>query len=178
LPEPREGSGSYFHLKTSIKEEISEAYMEQEAKLKQKLTDELKQAMKAGDTVKRSTIRLVMAAINNAEIARQAALEDGDILGIIAKEVKRHQESIEAFKQGKRQDLVDSEEAEMAILQEYLPQQVTREEIVEAARRIIEEVGAQGIGDKGKVMPKIIAQLKGRADGREINEVVTELLQS
>ena len=152
--------------------------MEQEAKLKQKLTDELKQAMKAGDTVKRSTIRLVIAAIGNAEIARKAALEDGDILGIIAKEVKRHQESIEAFKQGKRQDLVEREETEMVILQEYLPQQVTREEIIDTARRIIEEVGAQGIGDKGKIMPKIIAQLKGKADGREINEVVTELLQS
>ena len=70
------------------------------------------------------------------------------------------------------------EEAEMAILQEYLPQQMTREEVVKAARRIIEEVGAQEPGDKGKVMPKLIAQLKGRADGREINAVVTELLQS
>jgi len=152
--------------------------MEQKASLRQKLGDDLKQAMKSGDEVKRSTIRLLMAAINNAEIARQASLEDADLLGIIAKEVRQRKESIEAFKQGNRQDLVAREEAEQAILEEYLPQQVTREEIVEAARRIIGEVGAEGPGDKGKVMPRIIAQLKGRADGREINEVVTELLAS
>ena len=144
--------------------------------LKQKLTDDLTRALKSGDTVRRSVIRLVMAAIKNAEIARQSSLNDADILGIIAKDVRQHRESIEAFKQGDRPDLVAQEEAELAILDEYLPQQMTREEIVEAARLIIEEIGAQGPGDKGKVMPKLIAQLKGRADGREINTVVTELL--
>jgi len=152
--------------------------MEQKVSLKQKLMDDLKQAMKSGDEVKRSAIRLLMAAIKNAEIARQASLEDADIFGIIAKEIRQRKESIEAFKQGNRQDLVAREEAELSILEKYLPQQVTREEIVEAARRIIEEVGAQGPRDKGNVMPKIIAQLKGRADGREINAVVTELLAS
>ena len=144
--------------------------------LKQKLTDDLKQALKSGDKVRRSVIRLVMSAIKNAEIARQSALGDADILGIIAKEARQRRESIEAFKQGNRQDLVAQEEAELAILEGYLPQQMTREEIIQAARRIIEEVGAQGPGDKGKVMPKLIAQLKGRADGREINAVVTDLL--
>ena len=152
--------------------------MEQESGLKQKLTDELRQAMKSGDKVRRSVLRLLMAAIGNAEIARRAALDDADILGIIAKEVRQRHESVEAFKQGNRQDLVAKEEAELAILQEYLPQQMTREEVMEAARRVIEEVGAQGPGDKGKVMSKLIAQLKGRADGREINTVVTELLSS
>lgn len=148
-----------------------------ESPLKQKLTDDLKQALKGKDKVRRSVIRLVIAAIKNTEIARQGALNDSDILGIIAKEVRQHHESIEAFKQGKRQDLVTKEEAELAILQEYLPRQMTRDEIVTEAQRIIEEVEAQGIRDKGKVMPKLVAQLKGRADGREINSVVTELLQ-
>jgi len=146
--------------------------------LKQKLVDDLKQALRGGDTVRRSVIRLVMSAIKNAEIARQSSLNDTDILGIIAKEVRQRRESIEAFKQGDRPDLVTQEEAELAILERYLPQQMTREEIIEAARRVIEEIGAQGLGDKGKVMPKLIAQLKGRADGREINAVVTELLTS
>ncbi len=146
--------------------------------LKQKLTDDLKQAMRGGDKIRRSVIRLVMAAIKNTEIARQATLEDADILGIIAKEARQRRESIEAFKQGDRQDLVAQEETELAVLNQYLPQQMTREEIVQAARRIIKEVGAEGPGDKGKVMPKLIAELKGKADGREINAVVTELLTS
>ena len=147
-----------------------------EADLKQKLADDLKQAMRDGDKVRRSVIRLVIAAIKNAEIARHAPLDDTNILGIIAKQLRQHQESIEAFRQGNRQDLVAQEEAELAVLKEYLPRQMTREEIIAAARQVIEEVGAQGPGDKGKVMPKLIAQLKGKADGREINAVVTELL--
>jgi uncharacterized protein YqeY len=149
---------------------------QEEPRLKQKLTDDLKQALREGNKVRRSAIRLAMAAIKNAEIARQASLDDTDILGVIAKEVRQRKESIEAFKQGNRQDLVAQEEAELAILEQYLPQQMTREEIIAEARRVIAEVGAQGLSDKGKVMPKLIAQLKGRADGREINEVVTELL--
>jgi len=144
--------------------------------LKQKQTDDLKQAMRDGDVVKRSVIRLLMAAIKNAEIARQSASGDADILGIIAKEIRQRQESIEAFKQGDRQDLVAQEEAEMAILKEYLPRQLSREEVIVEARQVIEEVGAQGPRDKGKVMSRIMAQLKGKADGREINEIVTELL--
>lgn len=149
-----------------------------EIKLKQKLSDDLKGAMKGGDTVKRSAIRMLMAAINNVEKAQQKELDDSDIFGVIAKEVKQRRESIEAFKQGNRQDLVDKEEAELAILQEYLPQQMTREEVIEAARKVIAEAGAEGSKDMGKVMPVLMAQLRGRASGREINEVVSELISS
>ena len=145
--------------------------------LKQKLRNDLRQAMKGGDNLKRSVIRMALSSIQNSEIAKQKGLDDSDILGIIAKEVKQRQESIEAYNNGNRQDLAVKEEAEMAILQEYLPQQATREEIITEARRIVQETGAQGIRDKGKVMPGLIAQLKGRADGREINEIVTGLLQ-
>jgi len=147
-----------------------------EVGLRQKLSDDLKQAMRGGDKVRRSVIRLVIAAIRNAEIARQTALDDTDILGVIAKEVRQRRESIEAFRQGNRHDLVAQEEAELTILNEHLPRQMTREEIIVAARQVIEGIGAQGPGDKGKVMPQLIAQLKGRADGREINAIVTELL--
>ncbi len=152
--------------------------MEQQAVLKSKLAEDLKQSLRSGNKVSVSSIRLVMAAIKNAEIARQAALTDGDILGIIAKEIKQREESIAAFKQGNRPDLVAQEEAEMACLKGYMPQQMTRDEIVAEACRVIAEVDAQGPRDKGKVMPKLVAQLKGRADGREINAVVTELLGS
>jgi len=151
---------------------------EQISPLKQKLTDDLKQAMRSGDKLRCSVIRLLMAAIKNTEIAQQATLADADILGVIAKEVRQRHESIDAFKLGDRQDLMTKEEAELAILNEYLPQQMSREEIITAARQVIEEVGAVGLSDKGKVMPNLIAQLKGRADGREINAVVTELLGS
>ena len=151
--------------------------MSAEPALKQKLTVDLKQAMRDGDKVKLSVIRLVMAAVKNAEIARQTTLDDTDILGVIAKEARQRHESVEAFKQGDRQDLVAQEEAELIVLQGYLPQQMSREEIIAEARRVIEEVGAKGLGDKGKVMPKLISQLKGKADGREINAIVTELLQ-
>jgi len=144
--------------------------------MKEKLTGDLKKAMKDGDNTKRSVVRMIMSAIKNAEIAKRSDLEDSDILGIIAKEARVREESIEAFKQGNRQDLVDQQEAELAILQEYLPKKATREEIVEAARAVIAEVGAEGPRDKGKVMPSLIAQFKGKADGRDINEVVTELL--
>ncbi len=150
--------------------------MIQPSPLQQKLTDDLKQAMKSGDTVKRSVIRLALAAIKNAEIAKQKALEDSDILGVIAKEIRQRKESIEAFKQGNRPELAANEEAEMAILEAYMPTQMSRDEIVAEARKVIAEVGAGGLGDKGKVMPQLIAKLKGKADGREINEVVTELL--
>ena len=150
--------------------------MEQKAELKQKITEDLKQAMKSGDTVKRSILRMLLSSMNNAEIAKQAVLDESDILGVIAKEVKQHHESIESFKQGNRQDLVSKEEAELAILQGYLPQQLTHEEIVAAAREVITAVGAGGPGDKGRVMKELMPRLKGRADGKEINEVVTELL--
>ena len=148
----------------------------EQAQLKLKLSDDLKQAMKGGDNLKRDTVRLVLSAINNAEIAKQTKLSDGDVIGIIAHEIKQRQESIDAFKQGGRQDLADKEQAEMAILQSYMPKQVSHDDVVAAAKRIIVEVGAHGPSDKGKVMPKIIAELKGKADGREINNVVTELL--
>ena len=147
-----------------------------EANLKEKLEADLWQAMKDRDNVKRSTLRLLLAAIKNAEIAKRGSLGNPDILGVVAREVKQRNESIEAFKQGDRQDLVAREEAEMTILKEYLPRQLSREEVIVEARQVIEEVGAQGPRDKGKVMSRIIAQLKGKADGREINEIVTELL--
>ena len=144
--------------------------------LQEKLMADLKEAMKGGDKTRLEVIRMVRARIKNAEIAKQKSLDDSDVLDVIAKEAKQRRESITEFKKADRQDLSDKEEAELAILLEYLPQQMSREEILAAARRVIEEVGARGPGDKGKVMQNLIPQLKGKAEGRDINEVVTELL--
>ena len=137
---------------------------------------DLKEAMKSGEKTRLSVIRMLRASIQNAEKAQQKSLDNPDILGLIAKDVKQHRESITEYKKNNRQDLVDKEEAELAILLEYLPQQISREEIVAAARQVINEVDARGPGDKGRVMPELISQLKGKAEGCDINEVVTELL--
>ena len=147
-----------------------------EAALKQKLQENLKQAMRNRNRLRSSVIRLILAGIKNAEIAKREVLADADILGIITKEVRQRKESILAFRQGNRQDLVDIEEAEMAILAEYLPEQMSREDIVTAVGNVIKEIGAQGLQDKGKVMARLMPQLKGKADGRDINTVATELL--
>jgi uncharacterized protein YqeY len=145
--------------------------------LKKKLNDDLHQSMKSGDKVKVGAIRLLLSAVRYGEIAKQVEeFTDTDIYGVLAKEIKQRNESIEAYKQGNRPDLVAQEEAELAILQTYMPQQASREEVVTEAKKIIAEVGAQNIRDKGKVMPKLIAQFKGKADGKVINDVVTELL--
>ena len=144
--------------------------------LQEKLAADLKAAMKSGDKTRLEVIRMLRAGIKNAEIAQQKSLDDSGVLDVIAKDAKRHRESITEFKKGHRQDLVDKEEAELAIINEYLPQQISREDIITAARQVIEEVGARNPGDKGKVMQKLMPQLKGKAEGREINEVVSELL--
>ncbi|MEW6033545.1 MAG: GatB/YqeY domain-containing protein [Chloroflexota bacterium] len=144
--------------------------------LEDKLREDLKEALRKGDKVRTSVLRLAISAVKYAEMAKGAPLDDPAILGVIVKEVKQRQESIEAFKQGQRDDLVAKERAEMEMLQAYLPRQMTRDEVVAAARAAITATGAKGPQDKGKVMPKLVAELKGMADGREINAVVTELL--
>jgi len=144
--------------------------------LQEKLMDDLKASMRSGDKPRKLVISLVRASIHNAEIAKQKTLDDAGVIDVITKEAKQRRESITEFKKGNRPDLVAKEEAELAILLEYLPQQISREEIIAAARQVIKEVGAQGAGDKGKVMQKLMPQLKGKAEGGTINEIVTGLL--
>ena len=146
--------------------------------LKEQLANDLKDAIRQRDEARKIAIRMATWAIKNAEVAKGAALSDADVLGLLGKEVKRHRESIREFEKGGRQDLVAKEQAELTVLQAYLPPQMSREEIVQAAREVTAEVGASGPGDKGKVMPVLIKRLAGRAEGREINEVVTEILAS
>ncbi len=181
--------------------------------LKLKLNDDLKQAMRAGDSLRCSVIRMVLSALkykegakvqailasmnftevarqaelhgtpmppgfDHAEIAKQVTITDDDIRGVIAREIKQRKESVEAYTQAKRPDLAAKEDAEMAILKAYLPEQMNREEIVTLVRKIIAETGAQGPRDKNNVMPKLMPLVKGKADGQEVNAVVTELLGS
>jgi len=150
--------------------------MATETELQKKLFEDMKLAMKSGDTVKRDTLRMLISAVKYAENAKLAPLDEGEVLSVIAKDVKRHQESIDAFKKGNRADLVAKEEAEQVILQGYLPRQLSHDDVVKAAKEVIGVVGAKGPGDKGKVMQQLMPKLKGKADGKEINDVVTQLL--
>ncbi len=144
--------------------------------MQDRLLSDLKQAMKTGDKMRQSVIRLARAEIQNAEKAQGKPLDDPGVIDVLSKEAKKRRESIAEFSKADRQDLVAKEEAELAILLEYLPPQMSREEIVAAARSVIEELGAQGPGDKGRVMGKLMPQLKGKAEGRLVSEVVAELL--
>lgn len=141
-----------------------------------RLREDLNQALRKGDKTRLSVIRLLISNINNAQIAKGAPVDDGDVMAVMNKQARQHRESIDAFRKGNRPDLTAKEEAEMAVLLEYLPQQMSREEIVAVARKVIEEVGAHSPGEKGKVMSKLMPHLKGKASGAEINAVVTELL--
>jgi uncharacterized protein YqeY len=144
--------------------------------LKDKLTEDLKQAMRQGDEHRRSTLRLVMAAIKNAEIQKRRELDEGELLAVIAKEAKQRREAIAEFERGGRQDLVDREEAELRVLLDYLPKQLSREEIEARARQIIEEVGATSPAQMGQVMRRLMPLMQGKADGHLVNQVVKELL--
>jgi len=144
--------------------------------LKDRIQEALKGALKRQQGVEVSTLRLLLSEIKYAEIAQQKPADDNKVLDVIAKEVKRRRESIEAFKKGNRGDLVAQEEAELAVLMGYLPKQMGREEVVAAARQAMDAVGAKGPNDKGKVMGQLMPQLKGKADGKEASEIVSELL--
>ena len=148
----------------------------QESSLHQTLKEDLKEALRAGDKSRVGIVRLVLAGIKNAEIDQGGPLDDAGVVAVLSKEAKRHRESIEAFKKGNRQDLVSKEEAELAVVLEYLPKQMSREEIIEAANRAIEAAGAKGPADKGKVMGRLMAEVKGKADGQQVNAIVSELL--
>lgn len=147
-----------------------------DAPLKVKLNDDLRQAMRAGDTLKCSVIRMLLSAMNYSEIAKQATLTDSDILGVIAKEIKQRKESIEAYTSANRPELAAKEQAEMAMLKAYLPEQMSRDEIVSLVKKVIAETGAAGPRDKNKVMPRLMPLVKGKADGQEVNAVVNEML--
>jgi uncharacterized protein YqeY len=148
----------------------------QEMALKESIQETLKGALKRQQGVEVSTLRLLLSEIKYAEIAQQKPADDNKVLDVITKEIKRRRESIEAFKNGNRSDLVAQEEAELAVLLSYLPEQMSRAEIMAAAQRVIDAVGAKGPNDKGKVMAQLMPQLKGKADGKEVSEIVSELL--
>ena len=144
--------------------------------LQERLEEDLKAAMRSGDTLRRSTIRYLRSQVQNEEIARREALEDEDLVDLLGRQAAQRRESIDAFKKGDRQDLVEKEEAELAIVLEYLPAQMSDEEITVLVRSVIQDVGAEGPRDMGKVMGRVIPEVKGKADNRKVSQLVSELL--
>ena len=144
--------------------------------LKDQLNSDLRAALRSGDLARKTAIRLLLSAAHNAEIQAGKPLDDQGIVAVIGREIRQRRESIEEYGKAGRSDLVAKERAELDVLSAYMPPQISRAEIVVAARSVIERVGAHGPADKGKVMPVIINELRGKAEGSEINAVVTELL--
>ena len=152
--------------------------MSTQPSMKDRLMGDLQTALRDGDKQRKLTIRMLRAAIINEEKVGESPREltEEEILGIIARQVKQRRESIAAYQKGNRQDLVEEEQIQLDILLEYLPRQMTREEIVAAAQQAVAEAAATGPQDMGKVMRHLMPSLKGKADGRTVNQVVRELL--
>jgi uncharacterized protein YqeY len=146
--------------------------------LKGTLTEDYKKAMKAGDKIKVSTIRLVLAGVKNEEINKRDELTEDELLTVLAREARKRKESIEEFGKGGRQDLVDKEKSELSIIESYMPEQLSEDEVSDMIDKVIKEVGATSGADLGKVMGKLMPLLKGKADGKKVNQIVRQRLQS
>ncbi len=144
--------------------------------LQERLAEDVKNAMRQHDDVRRDTLRMVRSAVRYEEINQQKPLDDAGVINVLAKMARQHQESIAEFTRGNRPEMVKKEEAELVIVRSYMPQQLTREELAELARKAIAEVGAKGPQDMSKVMGKMMPQVRGKADGNAVSQVVRELL--
>lgn len=144
---------------------------------KSELETELKQAMREGDKVRRSTLRMVLSAIKLAEVDRGEELQEEDILKLLQKEAKSRTETIEDAEQAARDDLIEAAQAELQVLEEFLPKPLTRREIEDLAGEVINELDASGMSDMSKVMSEMMSRTAGRADGAEVSEIVRIQLQ-
>ncbi len=144
--------------------------------LSEKLADDLKSAMKSGDRAKVSVIRMVKSAVKNREIEKGSPLSDDEITAVIHSISKQVKDSIEQFSKGGRQDLVQKESEELAIIQSYLPQQLSPDEVKTEVEKVIREINATSVKDMGRVMKEVMSRLKGRADGKLINQFVKDVL--
>ena len=144
--------------------------------LEERLTDEMKQAMKSSDKLRLSTIRMIRSAVKNKEIELRKKLGDEEIQRVIQGMVRKGEESVEQFQSGGRADLVEKEKKEIEILKSFLPQPIGQEEILRIIDQSIEETQASSLKDLGKVMKSVIPKLGGKVDGRIINQLVKERL--
>ena len=144
--------------------------------LKEKLMEDLKESMKNKDVIRKNTVQMVRAAILQIEKDKGIEVEDDKILEIIAKEVKTKKDALKDFEKAERQDLIEQTNQEIAILQEYLPKQLSKEEIKAELEKIITEIGATSMKDMGAIMKEAKAKMGASADGKTINEVAKEIM--
>ena len=144
--------------------------------LKEKLTDDMKDAMRSQDKVRLSTIRMLLSAVKNKEIDLGKQLADQEVIETITSQVKQRRDSIEQFTKAGRSDLVEKEETELKILQGYLPEQLTAQEIEAEIEKAVKEAAASGMKDLGKVMKILAPRVSGRADGKVVSDKVRERL--
>lgn len=146
--------------------------------LKSTLAEQIKEAMKAGEALRVSTLRLLSNAIHNGEIAKQAELTEEEETTIVRRQIKQREESIEAYKKGGRQELAEKEAKELAILKKYMPEQMGSEELEKIVTETITELGAQGPQDFGRVMGEVMKKVVGKTDGGTVSEIVRKILKS
>lgn len=145
--------------------------------LSERLNEDMKQAMKSQDKFRLSVIRMVRASVKNLEIDERRTISDDEVIGILKRELKQRKESLQEFVNAGRDDLAETAKAEIAIISEYLPEQLSEGEIKELVEQTIQEVGASSKSDMGKVMGALMPKLNGRADGKTVNRFVQQFLQ-
>ena len=146
--------------------------------LRDRIEEDIHQAMRGRDQARLEALRFLKSVIQMTEKTQGKSLDDDGVVDVIAKQVNDRRESIRMFKQGNRGDLVAKESADMSVLEAYLPPQLSAEELDQIVRQVIGEVGATTIQDKGRVMGRLMPQVKGKADGAQVNDLVTQLLES
>ena len=144
--------------------------------LKERITEDMKTAMRAKDSERLGTIRLLQSAMKQKEVDERIELDDAAIVAIVDKMIKQRKDSIAAFEQAARQDLVDKEKAELAVLSAYLPERLSTQELSDAVQAIVKELGASGPGDMGKVMGAVKTRLAGKADMGAVSAAVKAAL--
>ena len=146
--------------------------------LYQNIDSEIKDSMRNKDNVKLSVMRMLLAAVRNAEIVKKVKkLEDQDVISVVQKMIKEHKESIAQFEKGNRMDLVNKEKAELEILQRYVPAQMSESELLPVVKDVILELGVTSKADTGKTMKAVMEKVKGKADGKLVNQIVMSLLK-
>jgi uncharacterized protein YqeY len=144
--------------------------------LSERLNEDMKQAMKSGDKFALGVIRMIRSSVKNVEIDQRRTLSDDEVLDILNREVKQRKDALQEFEKAGREDLAENAKAEVLVIQRYMPQPLTEQELQTIVQETIQEVGASSKSDMGKVMSALMPKVKGRADGKMVNETVQRLL--